>query len=465
MPTVTLRPNGIGDKTELSNDGCPNNWQCVDEEVADDDTSFNKNTFNATLEDVYTLDDLPGGVATITNVQVYIRARKTAAATCGAATYIRTGGVEYSGGIYYFPNTSWFNRGASWALHPGTGVAWTPAQVDALQAGVLISNSNFLGNQGRCTHVYVVVTYTTGIAPQGTTDPATSVVADSATLNGTLSADGGEACDCGFEWGETDAYGNTTPTESKTTSQTFSQAISGLDPGTLYHFRAIMTNSLGTTYGADQTFTTIELSTVTTDPATFVTGIAGILNATLDDDGGEACDVVFEWGLTTAYGNTTATQSKVTGEAFAQVISGLSGLTLYHFRAVSTNVAGTTNGADQTFTTEVAMPSGTTDPATAVGMAVATLNGTLDDDGGEACDCSFQWGLTTSYGNNTPTESKVTGETFSQALSGLTPGTLYHFRASFYNSTGTSYGADRTFTTTSIAAQIGRSYALGREEL
>ncbi len=465
MPTVTLRPNGIGDKTELSNDGCPNNWQCVDEEVADDDTSFNKNTFNATLEDVYTLDDLPGGVATITNVQVYIRARKTASATCGAAPYIRTGGVEYSGGIYYFPNTSWFNRGASWALHPGTGVAWTPAQVDALQAGVLISNSNFLGNQGRCTHVYVFVTYTTGIAPQGTTDPATSVVADSATLNGTLSADGGEACDCGFEWGETDAYGNTTPTESKTTSQTFSQAISGLDPGTLYHFRAIMTNSLGTTYGADQTFTTIELSTVTTDPATFVTGIAGILNATLDDDGGEACDVVFEWGLTTAYGNTTATQSKVTGEAFAQVISGLSGLTTYHFRAVSTNVAGTTNGADQTFTTEVAMSIVTTDPATGVGMAVATLPGTLDDDGGESNDCSFQWGLTTAYGNNTPAESKVTGETFSQALAGLNPGTLYHYRASAYNSTGTSYGADRTFTTTSIAAQIGRSFALGREEL
>ena len=112
------------------------------------------------------------------------------------------------------------------------------------------------------------------------------------------------------------------------------------------------------------------------------------------------------------------------------------------------------------------MSSVTTDPATGVGMAVATLPGTLDDDGGEACDCSFQWGETATYGNNTPSAgSKVTGETFSQALSGLTPGTTYHFRASAYNSAGTSYGADRTFTTTSIAEQIGRGYSLARHEL
>ena len=303
------------------------------------------------------------------------------------------------------------------------------------------------------------------IAPTGTTDPATSVESAQATLNGTLDDDGGEACDCGFEWGETDAYGNTTPTESKVTGETFSQAISGLDADTTYHFRAIVTNSAGISYGSDVTFTTVALSTVTTDPATPVTGITATLHGTLDADGGEACDCGFEWGLTTAYGNTTATQSKVTGETFSQAISGLAGLTTYHFRALSTNSAGESNGADRTFITEVAMPSATTDPATGVGMAVATINGTLDDDGGEATDCSFQWGLTTAYGNNTPSESKVTGETFAQALSGLDAGTTYHFRTAVNNSAGTSYGADRTFTTTTIAEQIGRGFALGRHEL
>ncbi|MBA7642400.1 hypothetical protein ES703_50093 [subsurface metagenome] len=105
-----------------------------------------------------------------------------------------------------------------------------------------------------------------------TTDPATVIAALSATLNGTLDDDGGEACDCGFEWGETVAYGNTTPTQSRTTGQTFTQGISGLNPGQTYHFRAFATNAAGTSYGADRTFRTLVATpSVTTDPATEVT--------------------------------------------------------------------------------------------------------------------------------------------------------------------------------------------------
>jgi len=100
----------------------------------------------------------------------------------------------------------------------------------------------------------LVVTYT--VAPTVTTDPATGVSHITAMLNGTLDDDGGEACDCGFEYGLTNAYGTTTPTQSKTTGQTFSQGITGLSPNTTYHFRAIATNSAGTSYGSDKTFTT-----------------------------------------------------------------------------------------------------------------------------------------------------------------------------------------------------------------
>lgn len=77
-----------------------------------------------------------------------------------------------------------------------------------------------------------------------------------ATLNGTLDDDGGEACDCGFEWGETVAYGNTTATQSKTTGLTFAKTITGLDSAKTYHFRAFATNSVDTAYGEDRTFTT-----------------------------------------------------------------------------------------------------------------------------------------------------------------------------------------------------------------
>ena len=298
--------------------------------------------------------------------------------------------------------------------------------------------------------------------PTTTSDAASAVAAVTTTLNGTLDDDGGEACDCGFEWGETVAYGNTTPTQSRTTGQTFAQTISGLDPGQTYHFRAIVTNSAGTSYGADRSFTTIALSTLTTNPATGIGTAAANPNGTLDDDGGEACDCGFEWGETIAYGNTTPTQSRTTGQTFAQTISGLDPGKTYHFRAFATNDAGTSYGADRTFTTLVAASTATTDPASALAAIAATLNGTLDDDGGEACDCGFEWGLDTGYGTTTPTESKTTGETFSQVIGGLFPGTTYHFRAFAINSVGTSYGADRSFAT---ALVISRAYALARREL
>ncbi len=109
-------------------------------------------------------------------------------------------------------------------------------------------------------------------------------------------------------------------------------------------------------------------------------------------------------------------------------------------------------------------PTVTTDPATDVEHETATLNATLVDDGGEICDCVFLWGETEFYGNVTPTQSKVTGQSFSQAIGGLSPNTTYHFRALAENSAGQGAGADRTFTTTPFIC-LSRAYALSREEL
>ncbi len=78
----------------------------------------------------------------------------------------------------------------------------------------------------------------------------------------------------------------------------------------------------------------------------------------------------------------------------------------------------------------------------------AILHGAVTDDGGEPCEFRFQYGLTDSYGTDTPwRSSRVTGESFTQQLAGLLNNTLYHFRAQLRNSAGTSSGADMTFTT------------------
>ena len=312
-------------------------------------------------------------------------------------------------------------------------------------------------------HVYELDAAIPVVAPTVTTDPAAGIGAAAATLNGTLDDDGGEDCDCGFEWGETIAYGNTTPTQSRTTGQTFVQTITGLDPNKSYHFRAIATNAAGTGSGANRTFITLAAApTVDTDPATDIEHIASVLNGELTYDGEEACNCGFQWGLTAAYGNTTPTQSRTTGQTFSQPISGLAVNTPYHFRAFATNSWGTSYGPDRSFTTLAAAPLATTDPASALSAIAATLNGTLDNDNGEACECGFQWGLDTGYGTITSTESRAIGETFSQVIGGLFPNTVYHFRAFARNSFGTGYGADRSFTSVQV---ISRSYSLARREL
>lgn len=76
-----------------------------------------------------------------------------------------------------------------------------------------------------------------------------------ATLNGVLANDGFEACQCGFEYGDTPALGTSTALVAGLhTGDTFSQTIYGLVPGNTYYFRAKAINSVGTSYGATLSF-------------------------------------------------------------------------------------------------------------------------------------------------------------------------------------------------------------------
>ena len=61
---------------------------------------------------------------------------------------------------------------------------------------------------------------------------------------------------------------------------------------------------------------------------------------------------------------------------------------------------------------------------------------------------SFEWGLTSSYGNETAPQTMTGVGVFSADVGGLTLGATYHFRAKTVAGDGTGYGGDMTFTTT-----------------
>jgi hypothetical protein len=89
----------------------------------------------------------------------------------------------------------------------------------------------------------------------------------------------------------------------------------------------------------------------------------------------------------------------------------------------------------------------TTNGANNVGTTSATLDGNLMSLGGAStASVSFEYGLSTAYGNTTGTQSIAATGLFNTQLRGLPPGTTYHFRAKAIAGT-TVYGEDRTFTT------------------
>ena len=93
--------------------------------------------------------------------------------------------------------------------------------------------------------------------PEVTTGPATEIGLIEATINGFLEDDGGMLCNCAFEWGLTESYGKITPIQSKTAGDYFSQPLSGLEPDTIYHFRAFASNVFGLSHGMDRAFRTL----------------------------------------------------------------------------------------------------------------------------------------------------------------------------------------------------------------
>jgi hypothetical protein len=194
--------------------------------------------------------------------------------------------------------------------------------------------------------------------------------------------------------------------------------------------------------------------TATTNTASGVGMTAATLNGTVNPNG-KSTAASFQYGATAAYGGTTASQaigSGTTAMAVSAPISGLACNTVYHFRAVGTNADGTGNGSDRTLTTGACAPpppSVTTSNASLISRTGATLAGTVNPNG-TSTSAFFEYGTTTSYGFTTPSQSAGSGTsavTIQQAVSGLFCGTVYHFRIVAVTTFATTYGSDRTFTT------------------
>ncbi len=304
----------------------------------------------------------------------------------------------------------------------------------------------------------------TTAASSGASKPAVasstaSVTGDnSATLSSSINPNGA-ATTLFFEYGPTSAYGSATANQSLSSGTSFvtrTASLTGLVPGTTYSYRVVATNSAGTTYGPDGTFTTtltIPDTTAITSPASGVTTTAAVLNGIVNPNGNPTT-AYFQYGVQADQLTNNSTIQNLGSGSQAQTLSlplgGLQPDTVYYYRVVAANPTKTIQGATLSFTTLPVKPTLADASAENVLPGSATLSTTVNPNGSDST-VWFEYGPDTDYGFTTAVQN-VPGSggaavPVNAPLANLAPGQTYHFRAVASNAFGTTFGADRTFAT------------------
>lgn len=293
-------------------------------------------------------------------------------------------------------------------------------------------------------------TYGSTIVVTVTADPQTT----RATLTGNLIRIPGpnSSTVVGFVYGPTLAYGNIVAAGPATkTTGVYTKYIIGLIPNTLYHYKAYASNSYGTVYGEDMTFTTTD-------------GLAPLATASYGQTN-SAVTAVQMILIAKGYLRTTATgyfggATMSAIKAFQKAnglatTGGLGKLTLALLTDIRDREGIATTAPASASVVTPASSSLARVPATVstissglITKTGATLNGHLDTLGSAStATVGFSYGNTTAYGTNTTLVSEMTSPAGFSSHVNLSCGTSYHFRSFAQTTASTVYGSDMIFTT------------------
>lgn len=220
------------------------------------------------------------------------------------------------------------------------------------------------------------------------TEPVKNITKSSALSGGNITSDGGSLIIMrGLCWSTSP---NPTTANSYYSSGigtgTFSILMDGLNSSTTYYARAFATNSAGTAYGGQITFTTpanSALPIVTTTATTDITQTTASSGGNVTSDGGATVSVR---GLcwSTSPNPTTANSYYSSGSgtgAYSIVMNGLNSSTTYYVRAFATNSVGTAYGSQVTFKTLALIPTVTTTSVSGISTNSASSGGNVTNSG------------------------------------------------------------------------------------
>lgn len=301
--------------------------------------------------------------------------------------------------------------------------------------------------------------------PTITTTTVSSITATSANSGGNVTAIGGAAVTArGVCWSTTSnpTIALSTKTSNAIGFGTFTSLITGLSIGNTYYVRAYATNSIGTAYGAEETFATT-LPTITTSNISAITTTTATCGGEVITSGGATVTSRgICWSTTTnpTISNTKTTVGAGTG-VFSSLISGLTGGIIYYVRSYATNSIGTVYGDNVTFKSTSVVPTITTNAITNLTLISASSGGNISFDGGEPITArGVCWSLNPNPTiNDNKTADGIGNGNFASAITGLAISTTYYARAYCTNTVGTVYGNEVSLTTNYY---IGASYLGGK---
>lgn len=241
--------------------------------------------------------------------------------------------------------------GSSYGRYWSSTVSGTGAQCLRFSSSdaSMVGSQRILGYSVRCIKHIDIPTITTiaisGISPT------------SAISGGIISSDGGATITArGVVWStaQNPTVSLSTKTDDGSNIGSFNSTLSGLKPGTVYYLRAYATNTAGTSYGDQQTFTTeLGLPELSTAAVTSLTTTSVVSGGTITHDGGVSIN---ERGVCWSTSpsptvNDSLVLSGTGSGSFTSSITGLKINTTYYMRAYAANSVGIAYGNQITFST------------------------------------------------------------------------------------------------------------------
>lgn len=260
-------------------------------------------------------------------------------------------------------------RGVCWSTLPnptvsdshtddGTGLGIFNSSMTGLTSGTIYYVRAYATNSAG-TAYGTTRTFTTRISV--ITTPVSGITSTTVVCGGTVnSAGNAEVTMRGVCWDTLPAPTlSGSHTSDGTGAGTFTSHITGLTPGVTYYVRAYATNSVGTVFGQDITFSTADTTpTVTTKAISFLTDTSAVSGGNVTFDGGAA--VTMRGICWDTLPNPTVSGIHTTDSAsmgiFTSSMMNLTPATTYYVRAYATNSVGTTYGEEISFRTPRSCP-------------------------------------------------------------------------------------------------------------